>query len=49
MVTPRPKNKASRIAWAILGKPENMKSKKTAKEKAIDVKLSAIEMRRGLR
>jgi hypothetical protein len=32
---PRPKGKATQIAWSLIGKPDNM-VKKTAREKRID-------------
>jgi hypothetical protein len=36
---PRLKGKPQKIAWAILGKPNNLAVKKTAREKEIDHRL----------
>ena len=36
---PRPNKKATKIAWAILGKPANMQFKPSEKEKYIDRRL----------
>jgi len=37
--SPRAKNKASKIALAILGNPSNLKDKRSAREREIDRKL----------
>ena len=36
---PREKGKATKIAYALLGKPENLAAKKTARQKHIDEQL----------
>jgi hypothetical protein len=36
---PREKGKATKIAFALLGKPENLAAKKTARQKHIDEQL----------
>jgi len=38
-VMPRPRGKATRIAWSILGKPTAMKVKKNRKQSEINKKL----------
>jgi len=42
----RPDNKARKIAWAILGTPANMATKKTKRQRAIDQRLLASETSR---
>lgn len=45
-VAPRPSKKAKKIAFDILGKPANMRSKPTTKQKEIDERLKAQERMR---
>lgn len=42
----RPEGKARKIAWAILGVPANMMSKKTKRQREIDAKLRSEESSR---
>lgn len=43
----RPKGKAKRIAYAILGTPANMDEKKTEKEKKQDQRVTFIDITRA--
>lgn len=39
MIQIRPKGKAEKIAWEILGEPTNISAKKTPKQRIIDARL----------
>lgn len=43
VITPRSNKKAEKIAFDILGKPANLRSKPTAKQKRIDDELKSQE------